>query len=45
MNIPFAGKTIGTTRPDGFGQLPVEACAEDGQVRAFIAATDEDGQR
>lgn len=45
MNIPFVGKTIGTTRPDGFGQLPVEARAKDGQVRVAITAADEDGQR
>jgi len=39
------GETVGTTRPDGLGQLLVEARAEDGQIRAAVAAADEDVQR
>lgn len=44
-NVTVVGKTIGTLRPNGPGQLPVEARAEDGKVCATIAAADEDGQR
>lgn len=38
------GKTIGTPRSDGFGQLLIEARAEDGQVRATASTADENGQ-
>jgi len=37
------GKTIGTPRPNGLGQLLVEARAEDGQVCTAVAAAYEDG--
>jgi len=39
------GKTVGTRRPDGLGQLLVEARATNGQIRAAVAAADEDVQR
>jgi len=39
------GKTIGTPRPNGLGQLLVETGAKNGQVCAAVAATYEDGQR
>jgi len=37
------GKTIGTPRPNGLGQLLVKARAEDGQVCTAVAAAHEDG--